>query len=415
MPFASRSAIHAPVVIGLVCALTACDAELPNPFDPENPGPPPEPDATIFEDVTSTHLPSGLGGLSMDAAVGDVDGDGDLDIVVAQEFAPNVLLLNDGSGSFSNASGRLPSDVHDSEDVALADFDLDGDLDVVIVSEDDRTNEFYRNDGSGRFVPEGDRIPVRGTTNGLAFADLSGDGAPDLILGNAGQNVFLLNDGGGRFIDETSARMPSRIDVTQDVELGDVDGDGDLDLLVGNENGNRLLLNEGDGHFLDGTDGRLPPASVVEETREADFGDIDGDGDLDILFANVRSSLSSADPANRLLVNDGTGTFADGGDRLPRDLERSFDGDFIDLDDDGDLDILTSNLNRTPGVAALVPWIAYRNDGTGRFIEATAEIFPDGVVGFGFDAEAADFNGDGRTDLYLAGRGSPDRLLLGIR
>jgi hypothetical protein len=57
----------------------------------------------------------------------------------------------------------------------------------------------------------------------------------------------------------------------------------------------------------------------------------------------------------------------------------------------------------------------YLNDGAGWFAEATSDVFPNGVVGFGFDVEAADFNADGRSDLYLASRGSDDRLLLGIR
>src|SRR3970040_1500215 len=95
----------------------------------------------IYTEVTATHLPTGLAGPCMDAAAGDAAGDGHLDLALAMEFQPNILLLNDGAGVFTNASAELPRAAHDSEDVAFADFDGDGDLDLVLVSEDDRTDE----------------------------------------------------------------------------------------------------------------------------------------------------------------------------------------------------------------------------------------------------------------------------------
>ena len=377
--------------------------------DPDfiNPEPLPLPvsePTTLFVDVTETHLPRlALEGFSMDARPADLDGDGDLDLLVAVEFEANILLLNDGEGRFTAANDRLPRANHDSEDVAAADFDGDGDVDLLVVSEDDRVNEFYVNDGQARF-------PVTGTSNAVVAADLDGDGATDVLIGNNGQNVFLRNDGVGFFIDETASRLPTRLDVTQDLELGDVDGDGDLDLLVGNEDANRLLINTGAGVFEDETTTRLPVREAPEETREADFGDVDGDGDPDILFANVDAFVPGADPQNRLLLNDGAGFFSDEtAMRLPPRPERSFDGDFVDVDGDGDCDIVTANSVRGSGTPAL--YSVYLNDGTGHFSDGTTDVFPAGVVGNGFDVEAADFNGDGRIDLYLASRGGPDRLL----
>ena len=122
---------------------------------------------SLYTDVTGTHLPGDLAGQCMDAAAGDAAGDGDLDLALTMEFEPNVLLLNDGNAVFSDASERLPRTRHDSEDVAFADFDGDADLDLVLVSEDDRTNELYINDGSGRFSDASDRLPVGGTSNAL--------------------------------------------------------------------------------------------------------------------------------------------------------------------------------------------------------------------------------------------------------
>ena len=389
------------------CGDGSVSADTPNP-------PPPQNDDALYQDVSATNLPVGaLGGLSMDAKPVDVDGDDDLDVVIANEFGPNILLLNDGSGRFSNASGRLPNDVHDSEDVGVADFNRDGRPDIVIVSEDDQTNELYFNQPDGRFSREGTRLPVTGTSNAVLVADFDGDGSPDILIGNNGQNEILINDGNGDFTRETGARLPTLEDVTQDVELGDVDGDGDLDLLVGNEDRNRLLINDGTGVFSDESEARIPLRGTPEETREADFGDIDGDGDLDILFANVNAFVAGADATNRLLVNDGTGRYTDEtGDRLPDDANRSFDGDFFDLDRDGDLDIITSNANALQGAGT--PYEVYLNDGSGIFTRGTADVFPSGVIGLGFDVEAADFDRDGLMDLYLASRGSADRLLLGV-
>ncbi|MEM7585808.1 MAG: FG-GAP-like repeat-containing protein [Acidobacteriota bacterium] len=262
-----------------------------------------------YVDVTATHLPV-LDGPTMDAAVADVDADGDLDLLLAQEHQPNILLINDGSGRLTNVSAaQLPQVARDSEDIAFGDFDGDGDVDAVVVSEDDEINELYLNDGRGHFTDGGDRLPVTGRTNAVVTADLDGDGALDLILGNSGQNVLLLNDGQGHFReatgnDGTQGRLPAVEDITQDLELGDVDGDGDLDLLVGNQDANRLLINDGQGVFRDV---ELPMREVPEETREADFGDVDGDGNLDILFANIRGFVRDADPRNRLLLGEGTG------------------------------------------------------------------------------------------------------------
>jgi len=254
----------------------------------------------FYKDVTRSHLPyQDLQQLSMDAAVADLDNDGDLDIIIANEHRPNILLINNGSGKFSNESAeRIPQVNHDSEDIGIADFDNDGDLDIIIVSEDDQINELYFNNGDGTFSDEGTRLPVTGTSNSVVIYDINNDGSIDVLIGNNGQNKVLINDGNGQFLDETVERFGIYNDVTQDLTLADIDNDGDMDVLVANEDNNRILINDGKGFYKDESAARIPYRDSAEESREVDAADIDGDGDLDLLYGNVQAFVPGAERQN---------------------------------------------------------------------------------------------------------------------
>jgi hypothetical protein len=364
-----------------------------------------------FRDVSAEKLPlTSLTNNSMDIEQGDLDGDGDIDLVIAMEFRPNVLLFNDGHGHFTDASAsRLPEKKHDSEDIALADFDRDGDLDIIFVSEDDMINEYYLNNGKGYFTDVSDRLPVEATSNAVVAADLDGDGDLDLVLGNEGQDVFLANDGKGNFRDETGQRLPVDKTVTQDIEAADLDGDGDLDLVLGNEDGNKLYLNIGKGVFTDDAAERLPVTGTAEETRKVDLADIDGDGDLDLFFSNVRFRPGK-NPANRLLVNNGKGFFTDeSAVRLKGDNSlHSADAQFADLNGDKSLDLIVVN------VFGGYPQ-AFINDGKGSFIEQTTSYFPSRLSGEVISLELMDANRDGVSDLYFGVFRGADFLLYGER
>lgn len=377
--------------------------------------PPAGGDDLVYENVTGTNLPAdALTGPSMDAATGDFDNDGDFDLVVATEFGQNILLLNNGSGVFTNASSRLPVTARDSEDIGVADFDGNGTLDIFIVSEDDRENELYINTGEAAFSDASNRLNADGISNAIVVFDVNRDGFPDVMIGNNGQNELLVNNGQGFFTNETQQRLPALQDVTQDLELGDIDGDGDLDIIIANEDDNRILINNGSGVFEDQTVQRLPLRDSPEETRETKLGDIDGDGDFDLFFANIQGFVDGAVRQNRLLVNNGNGVFTDVTDsQLPEDNDRSFTALFSDTDRDGDLDIITGNTNGE-GFGGNTPYRVYLNDGDGAFEEKTEEIFPSDIAGRGFDIVPADFNGDGLLDYYFASRGSVDQLVFGV-
>ena len=360
----------------------------------------------LFGEVSNAILPiEALKSNSMDIEFADLDKDGDLDALIAMEFRPNVLLLNNGKGKFEYASlGKLPQKNYDSEDIAVGDFDKDGDPDVIFVAEDDQQHEYYLNDGTANFkeAPQGFSFPS--TCNAIDAADFDKDGDLDLVLGNAGQDFFLVNDGKGGFINETVTRLPQDGNTTQDVQSLDLDKDGDLDLLFGNEDGNRLYLNDGKGYFTDATKDRLPLAN--EETRKVDMADIDRDGDVDLFFSNV-NFRKDKDNANRILINNGKGFFKDETANRYAVVNNMHTGDisFVDLDGDKDLDIIAVNLFGGYLQVAV-------NDGRGNFKEVTNEVFAAQVIGDAISVDVIDINNDKRMDLYIGMFRGADKFFL---
>jgi hypothetical protein len=339
-----------------------------------------------------------------------MDNDGDLDLAVAIEFGPNRLLINNGSGVFTDQSAeRLPGFNFNSHDIAIADFNRDGRFDIFFANAANRTtqqtNEFYLNQPGNVFLDRLDLIPVLGISNATVARDLDNDQDIDLLVGNSGQNRILLNNGNARFINDDS-RIPQRVDLTQDLEVGDITGDGNPDIIVANENDdNRIIINSGSGVYFDQTGERLPVIGGVEETREVELADIDGDGDLDIYFSNVQIFESGANPQDRLLVNNGQGIFSDvTSSQLPQKTTNTFDTDFLDIDGDGDLDILTGNFNGGAQV--------FINDGSGTFTDETENWLPENFNPRVVDFEIADYNGDQLPDIYIAVFNGSDILLI---
>lgn len=363
-----------------------------------------------FQNVSSDFLPiEMLQGRSMDAELTDLDADGRPDLIVASEFGQNVLLLSGPTASFTDQRNALPRGrLHDSEDIAAADFDGDGRPDVVFVAEDDATHELYLQTEPGVFTDASDRVPAGFVANAVLAHDIDDDGDLDLLLGGRGPAQVLLNNGTARFT-PTANLLPAADWITQDLELGDLDGDGDPDLVAATEEGPKLLLNDGTGRFTDATAELFPvlagPAGTLE-SREADLFDADNDGDLDLIVANV-GWRPGTNPANRLMLNDGTGTFTEApAGSLPDTGSTSLDADAADLDRDGDLDLVIANTQGPRPIEILL------NNGTGRFTDVSAEALPQLPLVRAIDVEILDLNNDGQLDLYIANHISADRLLV---
>jgi hypothetical protein len=258
-----------------------------------------------FREVTAANLPAQP--LSAgDLEAGDVDGDGDLDLVIADWGPGNNmsnaggrtrLWVNDGAGRFTDATeARMPDiDVRFSWDLELADVDNDTDLDVLVSCKRCGGGYVFRNDGAGTFADDPRGLPQYTNNYEFEAMDLDGDGFLDLVTINDGEIVggeassrrehVFRNDGKGRFRDATDTWWPSAANVGEDDNIAaflDYDSDGDADFLIGSLSGpDRLLINDGRGHLtvrLDAFEGGETPGTLGMAVA-----DLDGDGRIDVV------------------------------------------------------------------------------------------------------------------------------------
>lgn len=250
-----------------------------------------------FDDVTATHLPQ-VPLTVGDLELGDVDADGDLDMVLAHwgDGHPSLsgggitqLWLNDGAGIFSDVTGAQMPDVlvEWSWEVEFVDIDNDFDLDVAVSCKGCGGGFLFENDGTGAFTDVSDRMPQYPNNYEYEAMDLDGDGFLDLMTLNDGDgfsNHVFLSDGAGGFVDATSELLPGALRTDDNmVAFVDVDSDGDPDALVGNfGTRDRLLVNDGAGSFTIVVD-------ILSESTGAPLGtavaDLNGDGRIDVVQA----------------------------------------------------------------------------------------------------------------------------------
>ncbi|MFP1632498.1 beta strand repeat-containing protein [Zhengella sp. ZM62] len=315
--------------------------------------------------------------------MGDVDGDGDLDVLVANSNQANRVYLNDGSGTFVDSGQALGT--ADSWGVVLGDVDNDGDLDAFVTNRN-AGNRVWLNDGTGVYTDSGQSLGT-GDSRAVAFGDVDGDGDLDAVVANYGQaNRVWLNNGAGTFTDSGQALGTSQ---TLGITLGDVDGDGDLDMFTANANqADRVWINDGSGTFTDSgqTLGTSYGSNVV-------LGDLDGDGDLDAFVTNWGQP-------NTVWLNDGTGTYTDSGQALGN--SRSNGVMLGDLDGDGDLDAFVAN-----NIDGNRVWL---NDGSAVFSEGGLALGSDYAIGVAL----GDIDADGDLDAYVANDLGSNRVWVNI-
>ncbi len=417
-------------------------------------------------------------------AIGDVDGDGHIDVVTGSHDhnvnGTNHLWLNNGTSN--PFDGVMPSNItNDSDDtfsIALGDVDNDGDLDVVTGNKKDQ-NRLYLNNGTATpfsDIVDGSVVYVTGMlisedeleTFSIVLGDINGDGFLDVVTGDstgtdatssASCKYYLNNGTSNPFVNDTGV-LVTGIDINEpgfaiSIDVGDMDGDGDLDLISGGLGDsstpsivNRIFLNNGasDPSF---TSVDIPGSAGLDTTVVV-LSDINGDGKLDFISGNYAKAnllhlnngtvnplayvtgvdlpsdpfngfndrsnnplfafgyvnnddsldiVTASNGVNNLYLSNGTSAPYNGvsGSNITSDAHNTVAIGLGDIDNDGDLDVIAINQDQEDRL--------YLNDGdgssfTGVNISADTDISGNLYLG--------DFNGDGDLDI-LVGK---DRLYL---
>lgn len=351
-------------------------------------------------------------------ALGDLDGDGDLDVWSAND-GPDIVWINDGQGQFVDNGQSFEE--RQSTDVDLMDLDGDNDIDACVIN--GGFMQVWINNGQGRFT--GNRHFA------LALGDLDSDDDVDAWIMTPFSNQVLLNDGQGKFaasgqtllnddevkLDNYGNVRDSSFKGADNVALGDLDGDGDLDAWVRrsgqgppeDNGGDVVWLNDGTGKFSKDSQELHSLRPIGDGVA---VGDLDGDSDLDVWSGDI------------VLLNDGRGKFSSTGQRMaPGPNSWTVDVVLGDVDGDGDLDAFCAN-EGTFGLAYDQVWL---NNGTARFADSGQELGPanfnlsrrreDGSYGPALGAnsygvELGDLDGDGDLDAWVAESATGARVWL---
>lgn len=332
---------------------------------------------------------------AISVTVGDLDGDGDLDILSASSLDDRIAwYANDGTGKFG-AQQTITTSADYAHRVTTADLDGDGDIDVISASSVDDRIAWYENDGSGNFGPQQTITTATNLAYNVIASDLDGDGDMDIISASAfdGLIAWYENDGAGNFgaLQTITTSAPG----ARSVYIADIDNDGDIDVLSASSDDDRVAWYENDGL------GNFGPQQTITTLADRAFSvkaaDLDGDGDMDVIAA-CSSTSSARDWRITWYENYGSGTFGPQ-QTISINVFQARSVYTADLDGDGDLDVLSAS-SRDDRIA----W--YENDGLANFgPQQTITSNADGA----WSVVAADLDGDGDMDV-ISGDYNGDRV-----
>ena len=271
----------------------------------------------------------------IDVTHGDFDGDGDVDLVgathnTAGQNSSFYLYTNDGSQTFTKSATPILTNLDYAAQVIAGDIDGDGDIDVIVANATDGNNtgklSVLKNNGNAIFTET--TIGTNLTPLWMEIADLDGDGRKDIVFTTSfnpnGKLNWAQQNADGSFTHTVIGDNGGR----NSIVVTDFDGDTDKDIVTTDEGADKVYLwtNNGSQSFT-----RSDLATGFDGSRSVSMGDIDGDGDMDVVVS------STLDDRIRWLENNGSGSFTTR--TITTTIDYPLEQHLYDYDGDGDLDI----------------------------------------------------------------------------
>lgn len=269
------------------------------------------PSSGVTSTAATTDLRFATGTAPGSVEIADFNGDGKVDVVVANEQSSNVsILLGDGRGKFAPAKGSPFPAGHLPNDIAIGDFNRDAKLDLAVANHEEKHFTILLGDGNGGFAPAPNSpfvVEVKPHVHAVATGDLDGDGNPDLVTDSWAndQVLALFGDGKANFrTPGTFVKVGKR--PYQRHRVADVNGDGKADILTTNTEGNNVtvLLSHGRGGLKQSAGS---PFACGDSPFNFAVGDVNGDGTIDLAVVDSPSSMAEGRGKDGLTVMLGNG------------------------------------------------------------------------------------------------------------